>query len=264
MVFRLPDGGPVRVRTSNTALDTPTPAELEEGELALNAADGTLYFQTSSGGISTAGTPDAPSDGGTYARKDGDWIDIEEAANLQVRRGTASEVASITPLEGEPVWNTTNDVLAVGDGSTAGGIQVGHKLLDAYGGGLTLSVLSAEYDFPQVQYSSPVDGEIGLTIPANSLVLGSAYRLGSAGLEDDGVQPDGFALGWSGDTDALFSGQTASANASGVQMLAAPIWLTSSKAVSLEPPGASAGSLTGVIRLSVYIYSLVPSGTFTA
>jgi hypothetical protein len=262
MVFRLPDGGPVRVRTSNTALDTPTPAELEEGELALNAADGALYFQTSSGGIGTAGTPDAPSDGGTYARNDGNWIDIEEAANLQVRRGTAAEVASITPLEGEPVWNTTNDVLAVGDGSTAGGVQVGHKLLDAYGGGLTLSVLSAQRSFLQVQYSGPNDGEIGLTIPANSLVLGSAYRLGNNGLDDSG-QLIGFALGWSGDTDALFSGQTASVNASGVQMLATPIWLTSPKAVSLEPPGASAGSLTGAIRLSVYIYSLVPSGTFT-
>jgi hypothetical protein len=210
------------------------------------------------------GIEEAPADGGTYARRDQRWIDIEEAANLQVRRGTAAEIAAITPLEGEPVWNTTNDVLSVGDGSTAGGIQVGNKLLDAYGGGLTLSVLSAEYYFQQVQYSSPGDSEIGLTIPANSLVLGSAYRLGSGGLDDDGVQLDGFALGWSGDTDALFSGQTASVNASGVQMLAAPIWLTSSKAVSLEPPGASAGNLSGVIRLSVYIYSLVPSGTFTA
>ena len=127
---------------------------------------------------------------------------------------------------------------------------------------MTLSVLSAEYVFEQVQYSSPGDGEIGLTIPANSLVLGSAYRLGSSGLDDSG-QLNGFALGWSGDTDALFSGQTASVNASGVQMLATPIWLTSSKVVSLEPPGASSSSLAGMIRLSVYIYSLVPSGTFT-
>jgi hypothetical protein len=52
MVFRLPDAGPVRVRTSNTPADTPTAAELEEGELALNAADGTLYFQNLAGGVS--------------------------------------------------------------------------------------------------------------------------------------------------------------------------------------------------------------------
>jgi hypothetical protein len=51
MVFRLPDGGPVRVRTSNTASETPTVNELEEGELALNAADGTLYFQTASDAV---------------------------------------------------------------------------------------------------------------------------------------------------------------------------------------------------------------------
>lgn len=124
MVFRLPDAGPVRVRTSNTPAEAPTAAELEEGELALNAADGTLYFQTASGGISTAGPPDAPSDGGTYARKDGEWIDIEGAANLQVRRGTAAEVAAITPLEGEPVWATDKKHLVVGDGSTVGGITV--------------------------------------------------------------------------------------------------------------------------------------------
>jgi hypothetical protein len=76
MVFRLPDGGPVRVRTSNTALDTPTPAELEEGEIALNAADGALYYQDSSGAVELAATPEAPGEGGTYARKDGAWTDI--------------------------------------------------------------------------------------------------------------------------------------------------------------------------------------------
>lgn len=208
------------------------------------------------------GIEEAPADGVIYGRKDLAWVDMTSPANLQVRRGTAAEVAAITPLEGEPVWDTTNDVLAVGDGSTAGGIQVGHKLLDAYGGSVALSVLSAEHYFNQLQYSSVEDGLLGLTIPANSLVVGSAYRLGSEGL-DDGGQLAGFSIGWSGDTDALFSNQTSSANASGVQMLAAPLWLTSSKAVSLEPPGASSSNLTGTIRLSVYIYSITPGGTFT-
>jgi hypothetical protein len=124
MVFRLPDGGPVRVRTSNTASETPTAAELEEGEIALNAADGALYYQDSSGAVELAATPEAPEDGGTYARKDGEWIDVEGAANLQIRRGTESEVDEITPLEGEPVWVTDDKYLVVGDGSTAGGITV--------------------------------------------------------------------------------------------------------------------------------------------
>jgi|688.fasta_scaffold129402_4 hypothetical protein len=71
---------------------------------------------------------EAPADGGTYARKDAAWIDIEEAANLQVRRGTAAEVAAITPLDGEPVWATDTKQLFVGDGVTQGGKAVGRRV----------------------------------------------------------------------------------------------------------------------------------------
>lgn len=71
---------------------------------------------------------DAPNDGTTYGRKNGLWVDITSPANLQVRRGTAAEVAAITPLEGEPVWATDTKVLTIGDGSTAGGILAGHPV----------------------------------------------------------------------------------------------------------------------------------------
>ena len=52
MAFDIPDGGPVRVRKSITAAEAPSTNELEEGELALNAADGVLYFQTSADAVS--------------------------------------------------------------------------------------------------------------------------------------------------------------------------------------------------------------------
>ena len=65
MVYRLPDGGPVRVRTSNAAAELPTAAELEEGEIALNAADGVLYYQNQSGVIGPVGFADAPADDST-------------------------------------------------------------------------------------------------------------------------------------------------------------------------------------------------------
>jgi hypothetical protein len=78
------------------------------------------------------GIEEAPADGGTYARRDQQWIDIEGAANLQVRRGTAAEVAAITPLEGEPVWATDTKALSVGDGATAGGVPVGNYPLAGY------------------------------------------------------------------------------------------------------------------------------------
>ena len=44
---------------------------------------------------------------------------------LQVKRGLAAAVVGITPVVGEPVYATDTKVLYIGDGSTAGGIQVG-------------------------------------------------------------------------------------------------------------------------------------------
>jgi hypothetical protein len=76
------------------------------------------------------GMEEAPEDGIIYGRKDAEWVDMTAPANLQVRRGTAAEVAAITPLEGEPVWATDTKLLYLGDGSTAGGIQVGEFPLD--------------------------------------------------------------------------------------------------------------------------------------
>jgi hypothetical protein len=71
------------------------------------------------------GELEAPQDGIIYGRKDAEWVDMTAPANLQVRRGTAAEVAAITPLEGEPVWATDTKKLRVGDGSTQGGISIG-------------------------------------------------------------------------------------------------------------------------------------------
>jgi hypothetical protein len=71
------------------------------------------------------GELEAPQDGIIYGRKDAEWVDMTAPANLQVRRGTAAEVAAVTPLEGEPVWETDTKKLRVGDGITAAGIIVG-------------------------------------------------------------------------------------------------------------------------------------------
>jgi hypothetical protein len=74
------------------------------------------------------GELEAPEDGIIYGRKDAEWVDMTSPANLQVRRGTAAEVAAITPLQGEPVWATDTKKLVVGDGSSLGGIQVGPRV----------------------------------------------------------------------------------------------------------------------------------------
>ena len=49
---------------------------------------------------------------------------LSEPANLQVNRGTSSEVSAYTPLQGEPVFATDTKILNIGDGSTLGGIPV--------------------------------------------------------------------------------------------------------------------------------------------
>ena len=74
------------------------------------------------------GELEAPQDGIIYGRKDGEWVDMTAPANLQVRRGTAAEVAAVTPLEGEPVWATNTKTLFIGDSTTAGGIEIGPRV----------------------------------------------------------------------------------------------------------------------------------------
>jgi len=46
------------------------------------------------------------------------------ATQLQIRRGTSTQVAAFTGAEGEIVVNTTNDSIHVNDGSTAGGFEM--------------------------------------------------------------------------------------------------------------------------------------------
>lgn len=82
-------------------------------------------FNTSVSGLLPA---DAPIDNVTYGRKNNTWVDITSPANLQIRRGTFSEVSGIIPLEGEPIWSTDRKILYLGDGSTYGGIQIGPKV----------------------------------------------------------------------------------------------------------------------------------------
>ena len=47
------------------------------------------------------------------------------AQRIQVRRGTAAQLAAITPYAGEPCYTTDTKLAYIGDGSTAGGILIG-------------------------------------------------------------------------------------------------------------------------------------------
>jgi hypothetical protein len=89
------------------------------------------------------GIPEAPEDGLHYARKDAGWaetIGLEAdgsiAAVVQVRRGTAAQLAEIVLNDGEiavELENGTPKQIRVGDGATAGGVTpsiTGWQLLE--------------------------------------------------------------------------------------------------------------------------------------
>lgn len=53
---------------------------------------------------------------------------------LQIRRGTAAELSSITPAQGEPLYTTDTKQLFFGDGSTVGGLAHTHAAGDITSG----------------------------------------------------------------------------------------------------------------------------------
>jgi len=129
------------------------------------------------------GFDDAPEDGVIYGRKDAEWVDMTSPANLQVRRGTAAEVAAITPLQGEPVWETDAKKLVVGDGSTVGGITVGKfpldgTLMDPTGTGLTTPAAG------KIFVSSEVEA-IGGTFLGGPFVAGDTRGRGAVDLQGE-------------------------------------------------------------------------------
>jgi hypothetical protein len=48
-------------------------------------------------------------------------MEVLLASVIQIKRGTAAQVAAVTPVAGEPVYKTDTKKLVIGDGSTAGG-----------------------------------------------------------------------------------------------------------------------------------------------
>jgi hypothetical protein len=96
-----------------------------QGNQGSQGPQGPQGDQGSQGATGTTAFPeDAPSDGSTYAREDGAWVDISQAANFQLRRGTDAQRVLVTPLEGEPLYTTDTKKLYIGDGATAGGVDV--------------------------------------------------------------------------------------------------------------------------------------------
>lgn len=97
----------------------------------------------------------SPIDNITYGRKNGEWVDIYSVANLQVSTGTATEVNSYIPLSGEPIYDTTNNVLYIGDGSTTRGNLVSNSTKTA--------LLQSQSIFGGSSYSTPLSVSLNST-----------------------------------------------------------------------------------------------------
>lgn len=128
--------------------------------------------------------PDAPSDSKIYGRRNAGWVDMTADANLQLRRGTAAEVAAITPLEGEPVWATDEKALFVGDGATAGGVPAGQFPLVGTRPGITGPSFSQSLARSAIWISKSADAATviyppGLNGGFNPHVLGDARGPGA-------------------------------------------------------------------------------------
>ncbi len=65
------------------------------------------------------------------------------ATQLQIRRGTAAQVAAFTGAEGEIVYNSTNDSLHTNDGSTAGGFELARVDGSNFSSSVSFTTLSA-------------------------------------------------------------------------------------------------------------------------
>jgi hypothetical protein len=63
---------------------------------------------------------------------------------LKLRRGTSSNRTSITPAEGEPIFTTDTKKLYLGDGTTAGGVEIG-GVADGDKGDITVSSSGATW-----------------------------------------------------------------------------------------------------------------------
>jgi len=64
--------------------------------------------------------------------------------SLQIRRGTAGQRTGITPDVGEPIWVSDTQKLYIGDGTTAGGVNI---LAASAGQGLTWNNSTQAFDF---------------------------------------------------------------------------------------------------------------------
>jgi hypothetical protein len=94
------------------------------------------------------------------------------ATQLQIRRGTAAQVAAFTGAEGEIVYNSTNDSLHTNDGATAGGFELARADLN---------------NVSDANLNAALTGNTLSALTITTLTAGAATFSGNVGI---GIAPD--------------------------------------------------------------------------
>jgi hypothetical protein len=172
------------------------------------------------------------------------------ATQLQIRRGTAAQVAAFTGAEGEIVYNSTNDSLHTNDGATAGGFELAradlNNVLDAnLNAALTGNTLSALTITTLTATGGTINGTVigGTTPAALSATTGSfSSTLGVTGAATfaSTLKTGG---GAAGNTSKLMV-NTVSGTAAGIQLFqdANESWIIENTASSTNLTFANSGA----------------------
>lgn len=120
---------------------------------------------------------------------------MADATQVQRRRGTSAQCASMTPAEGEIIVNMTDDRLHVGDGIVAGGIilpnardlvrqSFTYGVAGGTGNAITLSVsqLLAYAEGAMVEFRATAANTGAVTINVNGLGTRSIYKNNGLGI----------------------------------------------------------------------------------
>jgi len=244
MAFEYAPGSstPVRVRESVVAAEAPTAAELEEGELALNSADGTLYFQTSSGTIGQF--PGATGFKKIIALTQAayDALAVKDSQTLYVVKGSGPLISGVASVNGQ-TGDVSLSYSSPGHTHTAG--EVGLPSISV--GAITTTQGASSSDYYEVQgmsvnLSSPgaYDVRVVLVGASTSAVSGGALVAINGASYVGSTTPTGYAL-YGGAELVGNTAQAMSASTSGA-VSAAFVYATSAAATlavrfnSASPP----------------------------
>ena len=180
---------------------------------------------------------------------------------LQLRRGTATQLASFTPQQGEPVVDTTNSRIVIGDGSTVGGNPAA-RLSEVCSAANPLNTAAQAANGANIQFGvleTLVSGMSGASvtasvqIPANCIVFAVGARVVTT---ITGATSYEVGYGSGGTLSAFGSGLSLTAGSTNYGLIGPTAFYS---ATSLILTAAGSNFTAGAVRLSIHYMLCGPS-----